>query len=590
MPPFFDPVHFNQAVSDQAMPLLEAIASNDHLRHLRRFERDDPPPYVSSTESSDHEADFMVPPLCQQIPEELQAVMERPINDFEAKLIASSLEQRLRPYDFYYSEAKFEESRFEENFPRGPLPEEFRTLNFSRRKGVVVRHNVKRRWEKLGVWNPDWGFAGRQIQPRDKYGHWKWWWEPATPVNGLVPGNNYQYELATRAVRLRQNLARGEYAPVVPRSHPGQHTTAAEAEAFLISRPWFIFQLEVAEEARRFQRLSNEGHGRYSYSARQQVIKWWKERGEWRDEFNEGNCVTAWKWRHESPSPEPEDLAPLNPMKEDPLDVTAEMEFTPSEIDELETINLPRSEQPQGFWVIKRHAVSMYNFPGMMADVQAEAEHFEKERQAFRARMRAEGHEPRLHPAAEFFLKKHGRFHTFDEPPPAEDEEVSELQEDAASLPSQRTRGLRPRQPRDQVHEAQEQGESLPPLPRRSARIAAKKRPAESSPMQTVPNKRSKVAVAPKPATLAAQPVSRETRRAKTRPGPGRTAAKENSMEAGVKRGPGRPRKKNGSNIRPAAQTKPERTTAPARPKKSRDIATETSNVPRKRGRPRKNK
>lgn len=590
MPPFFDPVHFNQAVSDQAMPRLEAIASNDNLRHLRRFERDNPPPYVSSTESSDHEADFMVPPLCLQIPTELQAVMERPINDFEAELIASSVEQRLRPHDSYYSESKFERRRFEENIPRWPLPEEFRTRNFHRRMGVVVRHNVKRRWEKLGVWNPDWGFAGRQVQPRDEWDDWKWWWEPATPVNGLGSGSNYQYELAARAVRLRQNLARGEYAPVVPRSRPGQDTTAAEAEAFLISRPWFIFQLEVAEEAHRFQRLSNEGHGRHSYSARQQVIKWWKERGDWRDEFDKGNCVTAWKWRHESPSPEPEDLAPLNPMKEDPLDVSAEMDFTPSEIDELETINLPESEQPQGFWGIKRYDYSGYYFPGMLVDRRAENEQARKETQALRARMIAEGHIPRLHPAAEFYLKKHGLLHTLDEPPPAEDKEVSELQEDAASPPSQGTRGLRPRQPRDQGHEAQEQGESLPPLPRRSARIAAKKRPAESSPMQTVPNKRCKVAVAPKPATLAAQPVPRETRRAKATPGPGRPAAKGKSIEAGVKRGPGRPRKKNGSNIRPAAQTKPERATAPARPKKSRDIATETSNVPRKRGRPRKNK
>ncbi|EFY85259.1 hypothetical protein MAC_08719 [Metarhizium acridum CQMa 102] len=588
MPSFLDPVHFNQAMSNQAMPVLQAIASNEHLRHLRRFERDDPPPYVSSTESSDHEADFMVPPRCRQIPEELQAVMERPIDDYEAKLIASSLRQHLRPYDFYYAEAKFEESRFEENIPKGPLPPEFRTLNFSRRKGVVVRHNVKRRWEKLGVWNPDWGFAGRQMQPRDKYQDWKWWWEPAMAVNDLGSGNDYEYELAARAVRLRQNLARGEYAPVVPRSHPGHHTTAAEAEAFLISRPWFIFQLEMAEEAHRYMRLSNEGHGRYSYSVQDQVIKWWKERGDWRDEFNKSNCVTAWKWRHESPSPEPEDLAPLNPMKENPLDVAAEMEFTPSEIDELETINLPRSDQPQGFWVAKMHDYTRYNFPGMMADVQAEAAQVEKERQAYRARMRAEGQEPRLHPAAEFFLKKHGALHMLGRPPPAENEEVSELQEHAASPPS-RTRGLRPRQPRDQVHESQEQGESLPPLPRRSARIAAKKRPAESSPIQTVPNKRSKVAVAPKPATPVTQSSSRETRNSKARPGPGRPPVK-GKTETGVKRGPGRPRKKKGSNIRSAVQTKPQRTTAPARPKKSRDTETDTSNVARKRGRPRKNR
>ena len=42
--------------------------------------------------------------------------------------------------------------------------------------------------------------------------------------------------------------------------------------------------------------------------------------------------VPGWKWRHESPSPEPEDLTPLNTM---------DMEFTPSEVDALEAIPAP---------------------------------------------------------------------------------------------------------------------------------------------------------------------------------------------------------------------------------------------------------
>ncbi|KAK4171127.1 hypothetical protein QBC36DRAFT_295652, partial [Triangularia setosa] len=82
----------------------------------------------------------------------------------------------------------------------------------------------------------------------------------------------------------------------------------AQAEAFLISRPWFIFQIEVAEEKMSYGRLSVEDKRRYPYSAQNQVIKWWKERGDWRDEFNRGSWVTAWKWQHESPSPEQEDL------------------------------------------------------------------------------------------------------------------------------------------------------------------------------------------------------------------------------------------------------------------------------------------
>ncbi|KAK3996615.1 hypothetical protein QBC44DRAFT_365279 [Cladorrhinum sp. PSN332] len=40
MSPFLDRAHL------QALPALEAIASNDSLRSLHRFERDDPLPYV----------------------------------------------------------------------------------------------------------------------------------------------------------------------------------------------------------------------------------------------------------------------------------------------------------------------------------------------------------------------------------------------------------------------------------------------------------------------------------------------------------------------------------------------------------------
>ncbi|KAK3382007.1 hypothetical protein B0H63DRAFT_217895 [Podospora didyma] len=61
MPPFFDRVHLHQAVSNQAVPVLEAIAVNDNLRSLRRFERDDPPPYVSSTESEELDDADLIP-------------------------------------------------------------------------------------------------------------------------------------------------------------------------------------------------------------------------------------------------------------------------------------------------------------------------------------------------------------------------------------------------------------------------------------------------------------------------------------------------------------------------------------------------
>lgn len=43
----------------------------------------------------------------------------------------------------------------------------------------------------------------------------------------------------------------------------------------------------------------------------------------------------------------------MDNMKDSPLD-TMDMDFTPSEIDDLETIQLPNSEQPKDFWTIRR--------------------------------------------------------------------------------------------------------------------------------------------------------------------------------------------------------------------------------------------
>jgi hypothetical protein len=534
MPPFFDRVHLHQAVSSQAIPTLEAIAANDNLRSLRRFERDDPPPYVSSTESEELDDDVLNPPLRgRPMPEELKAIIERPIDDDELRRISHVLHSIVGPDDFYYTEAKREHYRLD--CRRGPRPKMFRGLNGSRRQGVIVRHNVKRRWEKLGLWNPEWGFAGRKVQPNDNFRTWTWWWQPNGAADDLDHAYRDRRELVARALRLRQNLRRGEHAPVLPRSRLGQDTTAAQAEAFLISRPWFIFQIEIAEERMRYGRLSVEDKRRYPYSARDQVIKWWKERGDWRDEFNRSDWVTAWKWQHESPSPEPEDLTPIDHMKDSPLDAAADMEFTPSEIDELQTIELPESEQPEGFWVIEEEEMPPF-FPGQMIDGDASVRKREKERAERLEKARAQGHEEaRIDPykaLKEKFFSWPGPFRLFGPPHPVEEaffevpDASTELQEDesqrdAACPTPQKQRRLRQRQPRDGVDGAQDQDQPLPPPPRRSARIAGMKRPAEPLPSRTASNKRPKGRAAPKAAAPAAAPASRETR-AKTRLVPAR--------------------------------------------------------------------
>ncbi|KAK3940768.1 hypothetical protein QBC46DRAFT_120692 [Diplogelasinospora grovesii] len=285
------------------------------------------------------------------------------------------------------------------------------------------------------------------------------------------------------------------------------------------------------------------------------------------------------------------------------------MEFTPSEIDELETIELPESEQPEGFWVIEEGDIPP-SFPGQMIDGDARvrkrekerAERLEKERAERLEKARAEGHEEvRIDPFFQAFKEKFfpgpGPFRLFGPPQPAEHEEASpeepdasEPQRDAACLPPQKQQRLRQRQPRDGVDRAQNQDQLLPP-PRRSARIAGMKRPAEPLPSQMAPNKRPRGRAAPKAAAPAAapaaQPTSLETRRTKTRLVPARAPPK-GKTETRPRQGRGRPRKENGPSMRSAVgKKKPGRTPAPAGT--GRAAETDAPGVPRRRGRPRKN-
>ena len=499
--------------------MLEAIAENEFLRKhtLRRFERDEPPPYVSSTESSDIDEDDRKPLQEGPALEELRAVMDRPIDDEEVRDIALALESLATPGDFYHSEVWREEHRL--NAYRPAKVKIFRGNKGIRRLGVMARHNVKRRWEKLGIWNPEWGFPGRNLRPGDKITKWKWRWEQHDAddsESGNVPATT-STQLVTRAVRQRQKLRRGENAPVIPCSHLKQDVTAAEAESFLISRPWFVFRLELEEEETRIRRLSPFDEGRLPRTERGQVIERWNERGDWREEFNETGLVDSWKWRHESPSPEPEDLSPLDKMKDSPLDNT-DIDLTPSEIDDLETIELPNSKQPENYWeILSEYGIS---FPGQRLDLSRKAEKVLRKRTEEAQRDRTP---PILPPSPKGWRDSLPRTHSPEqEASQKENEDTVQKLEDNPSKAQQDTSSVaipKPipnsprqhrRQFRDQVLRSQDPDPGLnKPRLRRSARIAATKRLAEPLRSQTGPKKKRRLRKPPNVEALAGiQPVS----------------------------------------------------------------------------------
>lgn len=137
-----------------------------------------------------------------------------------------------------------------------------------------------------------------------------------------------------RTVCLRQGLRRDEHSLVHPHSHLQDDVSALQAEYLIISRPWFIYEAELFEERMRFRRIPLGKRRHYKEPMCEHVIEQWKLRGNWREGWKdpEGGFVSAWKWRHENPSPEPEDLTLLNTMS---------MELTPSEVDALEAVPPP---------------------------------------------------------------------------------------------------------------------------------------------------------------------------------------------------------------------------------------------------------
>jgi hypothetical protein len=495
---FLNQIRPDNVQQDQAFPIFETVAVNDnpHNSSLKDFEHDDPPPYRSSIESeeSDDVPPPPPPPICSELPEELKAIMERPLSDDELRTIVAlyDLNSTLNPVYPYQMEAELENNRLQPYYSN----KIFQGLEGERRRGVIVRHSVKRRLVKLGVWNPEWGFAGRNVQPNDDAHQWKWRWQEHKEDSGASRPPSTQQLLAS-VLDMRRNLRRGECSPVIPRSHLDQDTTASKAESFITTRPWFVFQVEVAEEQTRYFRLSREQRDRYQYSPRDQIIQWWKERGHWKEEFNKNERVTSWKWPHESLSPEPEDLTPISSKGE--CSFETDMDFTPSEISDLETIELPRSEQPENFWTIGEADPPPY-FPGQTANPAAKAQRARRREPPSSAPREWLG--PTLFPL--FRQQAHEEV--------SQEQCEKELEVKTAELQESISRGpQRPkfrRKLRDKADRAQDRNDRPPP--RRSARIAGMKRPAEPLPSETGPSKRPRSRVAMEAAAPNKKPKSKK--------------------------------------------------------------------------------
>ncbi|KAI1074738.1 hypothetical protein F5B20DRAFT_595791 [Whalleya microplaca] len=335
----------HRQMNEIIMPELHDMANNPDLLERvrdRRFDRDDPPPYRSpSSDNNNEDVDddddshdnnddnapisffgSIVGPIRKQIMAEIDELVNAPFTEQELRDTQRHLEAwhpAYHPGRQYESEAAWEAR----HMLGDPALRDFATYKSldgragEQRQQVYIRHRIKQRWETLGVWNPEWGIPGRVNEEiRDKTSSWKWRWQ---------------------AVHLREGLRRGERVPPLPRHNLTADASKSVAVSFITSRPSYIYSLEAEEERTRLDRLPYQKARFYNVthvSHEQYVSKRWREGGD-RDPYEKGRGFRrpGWKWKHESPSPEPVGLS--------------NMEFTPSEIDALEAIPPPTPPPPR---------------------------------------------------------------------------------------------------------------------------------------------------------------------------------------------------------------------------------------------------
>ncbi|OAP65169.1 hypothetical protein AYL99_01141 [Fonsecaea erecta] len=358
----------NPARLNSIMPTLQRMEDDPSFLEYRerRFEQDEPPPPYSSRSTTRESSPELLPQTQGDI--DLEELVRKPLSDHEINVIRGKLVGRYYPRERYDNEVSQEWQRIDaarwrrngDHVPDRGADLDWRAEHL--RQNIIIRHNIKKRWEKLGVWNPEWGiptgttcYRGIQaFRNNDGPDTWEWqrkWRGTERKFTGLPyeekmaswPSQDEEspYERAIR-VYLKGQGRWSETLKLQSSEAPNKYDTDVvdHRESLITTRPWFVWALEVAEEEVRLQRNPNQSMIEAYKPARVNVQARWKEKGYWKDSWSNvmppgwsggWRDMPGWKWRHESSSPEPAD----------PND----MEFTPSEVDALEAIR-PATPSP----------------------------------------------------------------------------------------------------------------------------------------------------------------------------------------------------------------------------------------------------
>ncbi|KAH8589896.1 hypothetical protein B0O99DRAFT_471157, partial [Bisporella sp. PMI_857] len=281
-------------------------------RIRRRFDYDEPPPPYSSGSSTE--------PLTAA--QERGELVCRPLDTEELYAFRYGLGAYLPAYQFSV-ESRKERDRIDQEW--GRRDSEYRRVYRgpdligrpgTQRLDIMVRNSIRKRWEGLGVWNSEWGIP---IEAKGNFHQ-----QPFEVQAAGWPPRNEEY-INERAIR--EYLERTDQWPEAYGPSDSQTIEPLfdlnRNESHIISRPWYQWALELKEEAIKLRRAGPLLLP-YDEDAAEIIRERWKAKGDWKDSWGDS---PGWRWRHESPSPEPED--------------PNEMDFSPSEIDALESVPPP---------------------------------------------------------------------------------------------------------------------------------------------------------------------------------------------------------------------------------------------------------
>lgn len=248
------------------MPTLQQMEDDPAFleRRRRRFDVDDdndpPPPYSSGT-TTQLASPNPNPPVADNV--DIGELLRKPLSNEEIFLLRYKV-GNYRPHcqydeDFIRANKMInrEYCRRDENYNwlyRGP---NLLGRAGDQRQRIMARHSIKKQWERMGIWSPEWGIPHRvHIGPRDKRGKWNWKWDTEQTFRGRESEYDSLSDEAKiarwpsrdeeqpdeRAVR-RYLMEKGEWNEALDQqpleSDRSSDVHIDDRESFITSRPWY---------------------------------------------------------------------------------------------------------------------------------------------------------------------------------------------------------------------------------------------------------------------------------------------------------------------------------------------------------------